>query len=274
LLRKFESLPAGAVQDIIWRQSRPGIEHFRGKIRVRPVDGAAEEMNVEFDAGLLTGLEIAIDRSKVNLALGELEFTASREVEKAELKLRDERGQVIHQDTLTFHQEAAGTPLYVRWPPKQAVARIDLRIFDAFGTYVGVAVVPWSVSIPHEEVNFPLDSAVIGSAEKPKLEASLRQINDAIKRHKDIGDISLFIAGHTDTLAAADYNKKLSKERARAIASYFKQRGLPVPIFAYGFGESLPLVPTVDNTDEPRNRRVDYVVAVEPPRNVNWERIK
>ena len=32
-----------------------------------------------------------------------------------------------------------------------------------------------------------------------------------------------------------------------------------------GMGESAPLVKTADEVDEPKNRRVDYILALEPP---------
>ena len=77
--------------------------------------------------------------------------------------------------------------------------------------------------------------------------------------------VKLFIAGHTDTVAGAKYNLNLSRERARAIAGWFKRRGLSIPIYAEGFGEYAPLVKTPDETEEPRNRRVDYILAVDIP---------
>jgi hypothetical protein len=38
-----------------------------------------------------------------------------------------------------------------------------------------------------------------------------------------------------------------------------------IPIAFEGFGETALLVPTPDETDEPRNRRADYIIADEPP---------
>ena len=37
------------------------------------------------------------------------------------------------------------------------------------------------------------------------------------------------------------------------------------PIAYEGMGESSPIVKTGDEVDEPRNRRVDYILALEPP---------
>ena len=50
-----------------------------------------------------------------------------------------------------------------------------------------------------------------------------------------------------------------------AIARWFKAHGYPGKIYYQGFGESDPAVSTADGVDEPRNRRVDYVVASQAP---------
>jgi outer membrane protein OmpA-like peptidoglycan-associated protein len=128
-----------------------------------------------------------------------------------------------------------------------------------------VSLYPWSVHIPHEEVTFATDSATIAAAESPKLEASYARIAEALAKHKNLGPIRLYIAGHTDTVGAPAYNLSLSQRRAQAIAAWFRKRGLRLPVLYEGFGEFAPLVGTPDQTDEPRNRRVDYILAVEDP---------
>jgi len=122
---------------------------------------------------------------------------------------------------------------------------------------------PWSVYIPHEEVNFATGFGQHRPAETPKLQASLNQIADALAKHKNLGPIKLYIAGHTDTVGAAPYNLGLSRKRAQSIAGWFRKNGLRIPIAYEGFGEFALAVATPDNTDEPRNRRVDYILSVE-----------
>jgi outer membrane protein OmpA-like peptidoglycan-associated protein len=129
-----------------------------------------------------------------------------------------------------------------------------------------MAIIPWSLSVPHEEVNFETDSDVIRPSEVPKLEASLLLIKDALAKHGDLGKITLFVVGHTDTVGTAEHNLTLSRKRARTIASWFRGRGAGLPIAYEGMGESALLVKTADQVDEPRNRRVDYILALEPPR--------
>ena len=66
-------------------------------------------------------------------------------------------------------------------------------------------------------------------------------------------------------MGAAKYNLGLSLKRAQSIAGWFRKNGLRIAIAFEGFGEQALRVATPDNTDEPRNRRVDYILSVEDP---------
>ncbi len=213
------------------------------------------------------GLDILIDKAKVDLKEHRLEVKMNRVAAKVTIKVYDESGVVLADEEQDFAGRAPGSVLVVTWSPSSdaAVGRIELFAYDADGYYKGVAIVPWSVSIPHEEVNFRRDSAEIDDAEKPKLEASFAKVNEAVALHKELGRITFFIAGHTDTVATAAYNLQLSRARAQAIAMWFRRRGLKIPIAFEGFGESSLLVKTADEVDEPRNRRVDYILSIDEP---------
>ena len=89
---------------------------------------------------------------------------------------------------------------------------------------------------------------------QPVLEALLK---DAEEREQ--ADVQ--VVGHTDTLGPASGNDTLSQERAEAVRD--RLIGLkisPDRIRASGRGERELLVPTDDNKDEPRNRRVQVIV--------------
>ncbi len=212
-------------------------------------------------------LDVSVDKSKVDLVAHRLEIKASRILIKVTIHVVGDSGAVLADDSRTLLSYAANTPLVVEWSPssEEPVARIEVFVYDAYGFYKGVALTPWSVSIPHEEVNFATDSAVIADAEKPKLEASFVKVTEALARHPELSGVRFFVAGHTDTVGGAEYNVRLSRLRAQAIAQWFRQRGLRIPIGWEGFGKSALLVKTADNVDEPRNRRVDYILSVEEP---------
>ena len=69
------------------------------------------------------------------------------------------------------------------------------------------------------------------------------------------------IEGHTDTVGTREYNKDLSDRRAATVVEYLADnlhvdRGR---VEAVGMGEDQLLIPTPDQTPEPRNRRVQVV---------------
>jgi outer membrane protein OmpA-like peptidoglycan-associated protein len=133
------------------------------------------------------------------------------------------------------------------------------------GFFNAISLTPWSVEIPHEEVLFATGSATIEQSEVPKLEESLDRIQSALEKYHQIKGVQLFIAGHTDTQGGAASNMTLSRSRARAIGAWFVGQGLPLVVQYEGFGESSLRVKTKDEVDEPANRRVDYILGVEPP---------
>jgi outer membrane protein OmpA-like peptidoglycan-associated protein len=216
-------------------------------------------------------LKVEVDKSKVDLKQHRLEVKMSHPAGKVKIEVYAESEAVIADEEQDFTGRAAGAPLVVTWTPTSdaAVARIEVHAYDAQGSWVGVEIAPWFVPIPHEDVNFKTGSAEIDGAETPKLEAAYATLQEVLAKDQAHGrmhpGMTLYIAGHTDTVGSAAHNLRLSQDRARAIAAWFRKRGVKLPISFEGFGETSPEVKTADNVDEPRNRRVDYVLSDGPP---------
>ena len=69
------------------------------------------------------------------------------------------------------------------------------------------------------------------------------------------------LTGHTDTAGSRFYNLGLSQRRALAVSTILGQRGVPAAVMqVYWRGEFEPLIPTQDDVDEFRNRRVEIVI--------------
>jgi OmpA-OmpF porin, OOP family len=73
------------------------------------------------------------------------------------------------------------------------------------------------------------------------------------------------IVGHTDSTGEASYNDALALRRASAVSTLLESRFTASGVAAgkvsvAGRGEREPLVPTADEVEEPRNRRVEIVV--------------
>jgi outer membrane protein OmpA-like peptidoglycan-associated protein len=216
-------------------------------------------------------LKIQVEKSKVDLKNHRLEVKLSRPAGKVKIVVTSESDAVIAEEEQDFTGRPAGTPLIVTWNPSSdaAVAKIDVRAYDATGAWVGVELSPWFVAIPHEDVNFKTGSAELDAPEVPKLEAAYARLEEVLAKDREHGrmhpGITLFIAGHTDTVGTPGHNLTLSQDRARAIAAWFRKRGVKLPISYEGFGETSLAVKTADNVDEIKNRRVDYVLSDGPP---------
>jgi outer membrane protein OmpA-like peptidoglycan-associated protein len=71
----------------------------------------------------------------------------------------------------------------------------------------------------------------------------------------------IVVIGHTDTVGTVTSNDRLSLARAERMRELMVELGIPASrIQSAGRGEREPLVPTEDNTPEPRNRRVEISV--------------
>jgi outer membrane protein OmpA-like peptidoglycan-associated protein len=262
---RIGNVSAGAKQTIEL-DGAPGKHTYEGSVAAK-VDGDEDTTPLKFTTVVAAPLKIELDKADVDLERRRIELKLSRAAGHVKLRVLGTGGTVLTEKEQDFSGKPAGTPLLLKWPSlgKAEVVRIEVIAYDSDGFYSGVAIVPWSVRIPHEQVNFETDSAVIRDSEVPKLEESYTKITDALTRYREITGVKLFIAGHTDTVGTARYNLNLSRRRAQAIATWFRRRGVRLPVFAEGFGESALLVKTADNVDEPRNRRVDYILAVEHP---------
>lgn len=73
--------------------------------------------------------------------------------------------------------------------------------------------------------------------------------------------VDVSVIGHTDTLGKAEVNEGLALKRAGAIAEQLRQAGLPnLVLTVESHGERNLLLPTPDETAEPRNRRVEVTL--------------
>ncbi len=111
---------------------------------------------------------------------------------------------------------------------------------------------------PPKPVSFLLYFQPGGARLATESEAEVTRILAEIAA-RPVPDIS--IVGHTDTAGEADANERLALERARYVATLLAGTKLaPGDILIESHGEKNLLVPTPDNTVEPRNRRVEVTV--------------
>lgn len=73
--------------------------------------------------------------------------------------------------------------------------------------------------------------------------------------------LSIHIIGHTDSDGNADYNLRLSEQRAESVKAYLIQRGIsPRRLRSQGKGETVPLYPNDSEIQKAFNRRVEILL--------------
>ncbi len=87
---------------------------------------------------------------------------------------------------------------------------------------------------------------------------ALQPLLKALKRHKNV---KIAVMAHTDNRGATDVNKLLSVQRAEAVVEYLVSNGVGAGrLKAEGYGELLPLVQNLTESDRDRNRRIEIRV--------------
>lgn len=265
-----------------------GATHWEGMITAQS-GGHVVKLPVTFDTVVSRSLQIGYDKNylspHLNVEKRFVEVTLSSAAGRAEIEVFSDDGEKMGEGKVSFAGEPAGTWLRIPWEGGSAtvkesvVLRLSLKLFDKEGASANINLYPWFVSVPHEDATFESNSWDIRESEREKLDESLRRINAVLDRVEktllkwaDQGVVlgtppqpMLFVTGHTDTVGADKDNLALSRNRARSIATYFRQKGFRMPIFFVGYGERSLRVKTGDNVDEARNRRADYTLTLQPP---------
>ena len=84
---------------------------------------------------------------------------------------------------------------------------------------------------------------------------------DLVERSRNRQSLDLSVVGHTDTQGSAEGNEALALQRAQSIAIRLSSMGIAsTAISIESHGERNLLVPTPDETVEPRNRRVEVTL--------------
>ncbi|MEM6990593.1 MAG: OmpA family protein, partial [Myxococcota bacterium] len=267
-------LTKGSRYKVTWKQKN-GQSKYQLDVKARrregDVSGAfAFEIVKTKAAGKVGKLKVRSSREDI-VKRTKAEFESTFQLARYEYKIYDSDGEVAAAGTKEDAGVAPGGTFTVEWPANE-VFMIWVRGEDEFGRFTEYKLVPWSVEIPHTEINFDSGKWNVKNDESGKLDdavavafnelIALDKVNEAVQANLTP---QLYIVGYTDTVGNAGKNQKLSNSRAKQIAQYFYDKGFWAEIYYAGMGERGLRVQTDDNVDEVRNRRALYLIGVQKP---------
>jgi peptidoglycan-associated lipoprotein len=104
-------------------------------------------------------------------------------------------------------------------------------------------------------VFFGFDSSKVGTAELAKIDNVARYL-------KSQPGGTLIVAGFTDTVGSAEYNRQLGEIRALSVRTELLRRGVPAShVQTVSFGEDLPAAAGTSASANAANRRVEFGVV-------------
>lgn len=145
-------------------------------------------------------------------------------------------------------------------PYQQAIGQEDkvLKVATTSAAEVQKAHPQLFAAMPSKANKYILNFLPGGTNLTPESESQLPALMVDITQRSGA---DLVVTGHTDTTGALAANDELSLKRARVVAQLLVSKGAAESrIEAVGRGKRELLVPTEDEVNEPKNRRVEILV--------------
>lgn len=105
------------------------------------------------------------------------------------------------------------------------------------------------------KILFDIDKAILSETAKDNLSKLVTVLNN-------YPDTNIEVQGHTDNTGSDAHNQKLSGQRASAVASHLKSKGISSKrIVTKGFGENAPKYQNDTEDNRASNRRVEFMIT-------------
>jgi outer membrane protein OmpA-like peptidoglycan-associated protein len=131
------------------------------------------------------------------------------------------------------------------------------RLLQQFNSVLPTHESPRGLVVNMQDVLF--DTAKYTLKEPAKL--ALARISGIVASHPGL---NLQIEGYTDSTGTAEFNQKLSEQRANAVRDFLMDQGLNTQnMNAVGYGENYPVASNDTSAGRQSNRRVELVVSGE-----------
>ena len=220
-------------------------------------------------ATLEVARESAADEAREQAARADRAERAAREAaterERAEAEAETARQQTAEaqQQTAEAQQQTADAEAEARRVQEEAeatrrAAEAEMnRLNDALGRIAETRRTALGLVMNLDEgaLKFDFDRADL----RPASRETLSRIAGILFTAEDF---AITITGHTDARGDAEYNRRLSERRARAVAGYLIEAGLSSARFTVeGLGKAYPLDTADTDEAHARNRRVELGIV-------------
>lgn len=166
----------------------------------------------------------------------------SADGQKSAVVVRDAAGEIV----LSQPYAAVKRSMDANKPYLSSPQEVNERFAQALGAQ------------PARPVSYVLYFETGGNVLTPESRAALANIRKEIAERPAS---EVMVIGHTDRVGSVEANDRLSTKRAEGLRELLIESGFPADkLEAVGRGEREPLVPTDDQVDEPKNRRVEINV--------------
>jgi outer membrane protein OmpA-like peptidoglycan-associated protein len=132
-------------------------------------------------------------------------------------------------------------------PTASSVAQPVAQQPDADTLQVGATIILHNIF-------FDFDKAVL-------LQQSYNELQQLLEILQNYPKMRIEVRGHTDGHGSADYNQRLSENRAKAVVDYLVSKGIDAKRLQYkGYGKTLPIATNATEEGRARNRRVEFKI--------------
>jgi len=112
-------------------------------------------------------------------------------------------------------------------------------------------------------IKVTLDNGILFDFNKSTLKKEAKEeLEQFAKEMADMPNTNINVYGHTDNVGTAEANKKVSDQRARAVASYLMKHGIEKDhILAEGLSYDFPVADNSTAEGRAQNRRVEIYIS-------------
>ena len=259
LSRHFDEIRSGESRLIQWKQAE-GAYSCQFVITGKNDFGDTLSFNKTHMFYAMTPLQLDVNLRELTPEMNSVMLHASHPMTRVSVTVTAEDGSQI--DTVERNISPAKTHKLTWTANEKKPAMLEIKAWDDKNSWASFTI--FYFQIPHTDIVFDTAKYVVRSDQEHHLQESLDKILEVIRTHQRVA-VDLYITGYTDTVGSVASNDKLSLNRAKAIASWFRKHGLTIPTYYRGAGERALAVPTPDETPNEKNRRAVYILSNRPP---------